>query len=216
MSVTSRPTCASSSRTASSTRTAGAWPPSTAASSTPRRSRCAPSTAPISAAAWTLAHNGTILASTELERFRSEQTGSTDSERILLYLVSKIDEATAAADHALTADERFRVVDEVVRTLCVNNKVNLLVHDGEQFYAHCNFADSLHVCRDERGVFFSTHVLTRGAWTQLPLNTLVAYAPHKLTRVGRKHNGESFQTAATIEAWQRANAALEQASAQIA
>lgn len=167
--------------------------------------------------AWTLAHNGTILASTELERFRSEQAGSTDSERILLYLVSKIDEATAAAGHALTADERFRVVDEVVRTLCVNNnKVNLLVHDGEQLYAHCNFADSLHVCRDERGVFFSTHALTRGAWTQLPLNTLVAYAPHKLTRVGRKHNGESFQTAATIEAWQRANAALERASAQIA
>lgn len=167
--------------------------------------------------AWTLAHNGTILAAAELERFRAEQAGSTDSERILLYLVSKIDAATAAAGRALDAEERFRVVDEVVRTLCVNNnKVNLLITDGEQFYAHCNFANSLHVCRDGHGVFFSTHALTCGTWTQLPLNTLVAYAPRNLTRVGRKHAGQSFQTAATIEAWQRANASQEQGAAQIA
>lgn len=166
---------------------------------------------------WTLAHNGTILAAAELEHFRGEQSGSTDSERILLYLVSKIDEATAAAGHALTAEERFRALDAAIAALCVsNNKVNLLVYDGEQLYAHCNFASSLHVCRDEHGVFFSTHALSRGTWTQLPLNTLVAYAPGNLTRVGRKRGCESFQTAATIEAWQRANAAGKQGTAHIA
>ena len=35
---------------------------------------------------WTLAHNGTIFESTELEPYVSRQKGQTDSERILYYL----------------------------------------------------------------------------------------------------------------------------------
>lgn len=168
---------------------------------------------------WTFAHNGTILAFDELECFRTEQRGTTDSERVFLYFLSKINEATAAAGRALNAEERFRTIDRLMSDLCANNnKVNILIYDGEQFYAHCNFANSLHVRRDADGVFFSTKALSQGTWTQLPLNTLIAFAPNGLVRFGRKHANESFQDAKTIEAWQRKLAAQAPAvaAAQIA
>lgn len=152
---------------------------------------------------WTFAHNGTILAFDELEHFRAAQRGTTDSERVFLYILGKINEATAATGRTLTAEERFRIIDKLVAELCVNNnKLNILIYDGEQFYVHCNYANSLHLRRDAGGIFFSTKALARGTWTQLPLNTLIAYCPGGLVRFGRKHKGESFQDASTIEAWQ--------------
>lgn len=164
----------------------------------------------VSGRQWTLAHNGTILAFDELERYRGEQRGSTDSERILCYLIDKVNEATRAIGHTLDVDERFRVVERIVAELSANNnKVNLLIHDGEQLLAHCNFANSLHARRDAAGTYFSTHALSRGTWRQLPLNTLVAFRRGDVARIGHKHANESFQTAATIEAWQRANGEVQ-------
>lgn len=155
---------------------------------------------------WTLVHNGTILDFAALEAFRDAQTGSTDSERVLLYIVSKIDQAAQAKGANLDAAERFKVVDQAVASLSANNnKVNILLYDGDQFYAHCNFANSLHIRREADGIFFSTRALHQGAWSQLPLNTLVAYSHDKIVRFGRKHQNQSFQTVETVQAWQREN-----------
>ena len=164
------------------------------------------SAADASGRTWTLVHNGTILSFDELEGFRATQTGSTDSERVLLYIVAKIDEATRNTGRELSADERFRIIDGLVSGLSANdNKLNILLFDGEQLYAHCNFANSLHVRRDAHGAFFSTQALAQGTWTQLPLNTLVAFTTDNLVRFGRKHDNESFQSAATVKAWALAN-----------
>ncbi len=166
---------------------------------------------------WTLVHNGTILEFGALGEFRTVQSGSTDSERILCYIVSKIDQAAQQAGRALDSSERFRVIDGLVAGLSANNnKLNILLYDGEQIYAHCNFANSLHVRQCAGGTFFSTQALEQGTWTQLPLNTLVAYGTGNIVRFGRKHANQSFQTVATVQAWQLENGEAAQVASCIA
>lgn len=94
--------------------------------------------------AWTLIHNGTLFHAPQLNSYSAWQRGETDSERALIRLVVKINEATQARGDALTPDERFQVVETFVATLSFGNKLNLLIYDGEFLYAHMNYADSLH------------------------------------------------------------------------
>ena len=58
---------------------------------------------------WTLIHNGTIFESDKLNRYVFRQKGETDSERILLYIVDQINEATAKAKRELSAEELEKV-----------------------------------------------------------------------------------------------------------
>ena len=76
---------------------------------------------------WTLIHNGTLFHAPQLNSYTARQRGETDSERALIRLVVKINEATQARGDALTPDDRFQVVETFVATLSFGNKLNLLI-----------------------------------------------------------------------------------------
>lgn len=139
---------------------------------------------------WTLIHNGTVFENDRLSPYVFRQKGETDSERILLYIVDKIDEAADLAGRSLTAKERFSVIDGIVCGSSPKNKLNLLIYDGELLYVHTNFKDSLYERRDSGGVTISTRPLGGTGWKNVPFTTLTAYLDGNRVLSGTNHGNE--------------------------
>ena len=143
---------------------------------------------------WTLEHNGTIFESGVLSGYVRRQDGSTDSERILCYLVDRMNRAIQKKKRRLTDEERAQVVEDVIYTVTPENKVNLIVSDGELLYVHTNYKGSLHRHEDEERVVFSTKPLTENHWEELALNTLYVYRKNVLIYEGIPHTNEFFDS----------------------
>ena len=141
---------------------------------------------------WILIHNGTVFESEHLNRYVFRQRGETDSERILLYIIDKINEASDIAKRPLTSGERFALLDKIVCGSSPKNKLNLLIYDGELLYAHTNFKDSLYEKLDHFGTTFSTCPLTGEGWQELPFTTLTAYHEGRRVFTGTNHQHEYF------------------------
>ena len=139
---------------------------------------------------WTLAHNGTIFNGPELNDYIGIQYGDTDSERVLLHLVDRINVAQNHLGHGLNEAERFDALYAMIAELSRGNKLNLLIHDGELLYAHCNFRDTLHVWRNEGAVAFSTRPLSIGEWEHVPFKSLVAAKAGEIIRTSPPHGNE--------------------------
>ena len=139
---------------------------------------------------WTLAHNGTIFECDSLNLFTREQQGETDSERILCYLIQKINVLQEQKKRALSQEERFHLLDEIVCEISPENKLNLIIFDGEQLYVHTNYRESLYRCQKGPATIVSTRPLDRDAWEELPMNTLLSYQNGKLLHVGTNHGNE--------------------------
>jgi glutamine amidotransferase len=150
----------------------------------------------ISGRHWTLIHKGTIFSSDRLDSYFHTQTGSTDSERILLYLIDRINEATDRKDSPLEPDERFAIFESIALELSPDNCVNLIVYDSDQFYIHSNYAAGLNVLNAEKSVVFSTSPLTSAAaeddWQPLILCTAFAYKHGSLLYTGTQHTFEYY------------------------
>ena len=139
---------------------------------------------------WTLAHNGTIFSGTALNDYMGIQYCDTDSERVLLHLIDRINVAQNHRRHALDEAERFGVLSAAIADLAKGNKLNLLLYDGEVLYAHCNFRDTLHVWRDVDAVTFSTRPLSTGTWEPVPFTSLVAVKDGEIVRTSPPHGNE--------------------------
>ena len=143
--------------------------------------------------AWTFEHNGTIFDTEILNHYVKSQKGQTDSERILMYLMDRMNRAISAAGRPLEPKERFDIIEAVTAEITPpNNKVNFLLYDGELLYAHANFKDSLYIRYDETSVRISTRILDHGNWEAVPLNTLLAFENGKLKFQGTDHGHEYF------------------------
>lgn len=141
---------------------------------------------------WTLIHNGTVFETDRLNKYVFLQKSETDSERILLYLLDRVNEAAAKRERPLTPEERFRVLDGIVSGSSPKNKLNLLVDDGELLYAHTNFRDSLYLRKDGDGATFSTQPLSETGWQPAPFCTLTGWRKGELVLTGAKHHNEYF------------------------
>ena len=139
---------------------------------------------------WTLVHNGTIFAGASLNDYMGLQFGETDSERVLLHLIARIDRAQIRLGRPLTEEERFAVLSSAIGALAKGNKLNLLVYDGEVMYAHVNFRDSLHFLEEDGAVTFSTSALSHGDWKPVPFTRLVAVKDGEFVREGTSHGNE--------------------------
>lgn len=139
---------------------------------------------------WTLAHNGTIFECDALSSFVYSQQGQTDSERILCYLISRMNESQKKKGKGLSQEERVRLVEKVIGEITPENKVNLLLYDGELLYVHTNYRNSLHRCRKGRAVIISTRPLDGNVWENIPLNTLLVYKKGSLLYTGTNHGHE--------------------------
>lgn len=137
---------------------------------------------------WTLVHNGTIFSGLELFPYESCQEGTTDSERVLLYLVDRMNEAIQRKGAGLHSFERFKVLEQVVSTLSYRNKLNLLIYDGEQLYVHTNMLGTLFQKQWEDSALFSTTPLDETHWEQVPMTTVLVYQDGTLRYKGRDHH----------------------------
>ncbi len=136
---------------------------------------------------WTLAHNGTIFEGKATDPYFYKKEGQTDSERILYFLTDRINKYQGKNAHSPDAETRFYLLDEIIREIAPENKLNLLICDGEYFYVHTNCNNGLHVTERNGGFVFSTVPLDGGEWKPLPVNTLLAYKGGKLVKRGTDH-----------------------------
>ncbi|MDR2108603.1 MAG: class II glutamine amidotransferase [Coriobacteriales bacterium] len=113
----------------------------------------------VSGRSWTLMHKGTIFDYPPLNPYFEIQEGSTDSERITLYLLDWINAATENKGAPLVAEERFAVFSYLVEVLSPGNCVNLVVHDGEYFFIYSNYLGGLNILTGQGGVLFCTSEL---------------------------------------------------------
>ena len=139
---------------------------------------------------WTLVHNGTIFTGSTLNDYIGLQLGETDSERVLLHLIARIDRAQTLLGRPLAEEERFNVLSSAIGALAKGNKLNLLVFDGEVLYAHTNFRGSLHFLKEEGAITLSTHPLSHGDWNPVPFTRLIAVKGGEFVREGVSHGNE--------------------------
>lgn len=139
---------------------------------------------------WTQIHNGTIFEYSPLDRYSDIQTGDTDSERILLYIVDEMSRKEKQQGGKFKERERFELLDSLVVRMAKGNKLNLMLYDGEYMYVHTNYAGSLYYLEKQGGVLFSTSPLGREEWIPLPMNTLFGYRQGELIFTGTDHGHE--------------------------
>lgn len=148
--------------------------------------------ADITGRTWVIAHNGTVLSDNLIEPYRTKQGGDTDSERVALFLVDRINRTTARKGGSLDAIERFSVIDAAMVDLAPGNKLNLIIDDGELTYAHTNTDQpTLYELRSPGLTLLCTRPLGNGAWAPVPGCQLVAYRDGELALAGTSH-GQSF------------------------
>jgi glutamine amidotransferase len=150
----------------------------------------------ISGRQWTLAHKGTVFDSNLLDPYFHQQQGGTDSERILLYLIERVNAGTAEKGAPLNAEERFAVFESVTAQISPGNALALLVHDSDQLYLHANYRGALRTNHFSGGIVFCSSELTddsvafsRQNWEAVPLCQAFAFKQGKRCRIGNRHDG---------------------------
>ena len=136
---------------------------------------------------WTLAHNGTIFESEILAPYQYAQKGTTDSERILLYIMDEINRHQRNAGAYPDEASRIRIVEEAIFRIVAGNKVNLMISDGELFYLHINDPGTMYGKESDGGIVFSTHALESTGWTETPHNRLLVYRDGRQVYAGQSH-----------------------------
>lgn len=140
---------------------------------------------------WTLIHNGTIFDCPLLDPYIHRQRGETDSERILLYSIDRIDTEMKELGRELCSKERFEVLEQILRDITrPNNKVNLLIYDSEITYAHTNLKETLYCQELGSSTLFATVPLCGEKWTPVPSGRVMAWHEGKLLFTGRNHGNE--------------------------
>lgn len=148
----------------------------------------------VSGQTWTLIHNGTIFESSILDQYVNRQVGSTDSERILCHLIARMNTALRETGTPLTTAQRFGILQDLIVQIVPENKVNVLLTDGETLYAHSNYKGGLHIRKEDGSVIISTQALDGGCWEELPRNTLLAYRDGEEILRGEPHEFEFFDS----------------------
>ena len=144
---------------------------------------------------WMLIHNGTIFDYPELDKYLELEVGDTDSERILLYIIDKVNEFEHSKGALSTIKERFELLAMIVEDLSKNNKLNLMIHDGDLTYIHSNMKDSLYYLKNDEGFLIaSTPLDDDEKWMPVELNKLFALINGEIIFESEKHENEYILT----------------------
>ncbi len=141
---------------------------------------------------WTLAHNGTLFEGDLVSAFKEMQTGSTDSERILFYLISLVNDFTEKNNRAPDEDERFGLLEGLIAKLSAGNKLNLLIFDGEIMYVHTNCPGTLYTLCDGEALLFASSPVRKGGWESVPMNTLLSCKTGEPRKRGIPHSNDFY------------------------
>lgn len=145
---------------------------------------------------WVLVHNGTIFQSVVLTPYQYVQEGSTDSERVLHFIVEWMNRLIL---NGFDDARKFNFINEIVLKLTPGNKLNFLLYDSEYLYVHKNEPGTMYRKIIPGAVIISTHPLDNEHWEEVPQNQLIVYKdgkivyeaePHKNTYI---HNEENMR-----------------------
>lgn len=139
---------------------------------------------------WVLVHNGTIFEAPGLSKYQYSQQGSTDSERILLYIIDRVNSRFMQDPCGFDVNERLALIDEIILQVVPGNKLNLLLYDGDYFYVHKNEKGTLYTLEKPGITFFATRPLDEWEWKELPMNRLLVYKNGKKVYSGTEHEYE--------------------------
>lgn len=142
---------------------------------------------------WTQIHNGTIFDYPPLSKYFYIQNGDTDSERIFLYLLDKINAAQSAKGGRLSFEERFALLDGSISDMAKGNKLNMILSDGRNLYVHTNCRDTLYYLEKDGALIFSTTALSKEGWQPVPFTTLIGVRDGKLIKRGTDHGNEYIE-----------------------
>ena len=144
---------------------------------------------------WMLIHNGTIFDYPPLDKYREIETGDTDSERILLYIIDNVNKFEKSKGSPSTLNERFNLLKTLIENIAEGNKLNLMIYDGEATYIHSNMKDSLYYLKnDESFLVSSTPVNDEEGWKPVELNKLFALIDGNIIFESREHENEFICT----------------------
>ncbi|WP_459538107.1 class II glutamine amidotransferase, partial [Methanobrevibacter sp.] len=146
---------------------------------------------------WMLIHNGTIFQYPELDKYREKEKGNTDSERILLFIIDKVNEFEKAKGAPSTIKERFNLLTGIIADLSYNNKLNIMIYDGDLTYIHSNMRDSLYYLKNEDGFLVASTPLDDDEnWKAVELNKLFALIDGNIIFESEEHDNEFIFTEA--------------------
>lgn len=140
---------------------------------------------------WMLIHNGTIFEYPELDKYKDSEKGDTDSERILLYIIDKVNEFEKDIGRLSTIKERFNLLADLVADLAKGNKLNLMIYDGDLTYIHSNMGESLYYLKNEDGFLVASTPLDDDEnWKQVELNKLFGLIDGNIIFESEEHDNE--------------------------
>ena len=137
---------------------------------------------------WTLVHNGTIFEASQLHKYVYYQQGFTDSERILLYIIDKVNKYINLDADLTDVNIRISLIEKLILDIVPGNKLNLLIDDGEHLYVHKNEAGTLFTNEEDGRTILSTRPLSKGSWKELPENRLIVYKDGDVIYEGKRHD----------------------------
>ena len=144
---------------------------------------------------WLLIHNGTIFDYPKLDEYKDKEKGDTDSERILLYIIDKVNEYEKNKGCLSTIKERFSLLNDIIVDLSKNNKINLMIHDGDMTYIHSNMRDSLYYLKNDEGFLVASTPLTDDeGWKPVELNKLFGLIDGNIIYESEEHQNEFILT----------------------
>ncbi|MDR0852134.1 MAG: class II glutamine amidotransferase [Clostridiales Family XIII bacterium] len=159
---------------------------------------------------WSIIHNGTIFNGDNLDRFFNVQTGDTDTERLLLYIIERMNSGIKNDREPLNEMRRFKILNKALTEIAPGNKLNVILSDSEVLYVHANslhgsrllgeeaWNDYLYLLDLGSALLFCTVPLDDRSWTPIPLNTVLAYKDGKLLYEGKPHDYIYLESEADI------------------
>lgn len=142
----------------------------------------------VSGVEWVMIHNGAIIHDDLLSGYDRWTEGETDSERILMFLLDLIEEATLRVDRGLTFAERFDLLSRAINQLANGNLLNIILDDGEHLYVHTNtIEETLYGKQTQGSVVLSTKPLDEGEWHPVPRSRLIAFKGGRVERMSMPH-----------------------------
>lgn len=138
---------------------------------------------------WILMHNGTIFDFPELDKYCEVEEGDTDSERILLYIIDKINKKTNLNNH-----KRYILISKIITDLSKENKINIMINDGEMTYIHSNMKDSLYYLSKNNSIIVASSPLNDENWQPVELNKIFAIKDGEIVFESEKHDYEFIFT----------------------
>lgn len=146
---------------------------------------------------WTLIHNGTIFNPGGTCNYATRQEGSTDSERLHLYIIDRSNELIRehGKEFMDIPENRFRLIEDIIAEMSQGNKLNLILYDSEYMYVHTNSPGTLYMVHRDGTYIFATRpvnaeCLTEADWKQVPLNQLLVFKNGEHVWSGRPHENE--------------------------